>query len=134
MRNYQYLDVASVNDENILSVKNKVENDQQPWLTMSREGAFVSISASFGPLEIAHRLRHADLVRHLSNLYPVPGLATTRQIAGGANSYIGFGLGEDGKLIMRPTIVADAGGLLIINLVCTSEVRVIIFDWLEISA
>ena len=134
MRNYQFLDVSTVAEGNLLSITNSEEHREQPSLTMNREGAFVSISASFGPLEIALRLRHQELSRHLRKLHPVPGLATTRQITAGANSYLAIGVTQDEKLVLRPTVVADASGLMVFNLVCTSSVRAAIFEWLEIEA
>lgn len=132
MRNYQVLDHATVAEENILTLTNSAESPEQPYLTMSREGAFVSISSSFGPLEVALRLRHNELARHLARLHPVSGLATTRQ-TGGANAYMALGLTADDKLVLRPTIVADASGHLTFNLLCTSDVREAIFEWLDVN-
>jgi hypothetical protein len=132
MRNYQVLDVAQVADKNILRLSHDEDKPENPSLSMSREGAFVSISISFGPLEIALRLRHNELTRHLSRLHPVPGLATTRQ-TGGANAYISLGLTQDDKLVLRPTLVTDASGHIVFNLVCTPDVKQKIFDWLEVE-
>lgn len=133
MRNYQYLDTAVVGEENVLSIANSETHREQPKLTMSREGAFVNLSASYGPLEVALRLRYSDLERHLARLHPVPGLATTRQINSGSNSFLAVGQTQDGDLVLRPTIVADASGLIVINLVCVPDVRETIFKWLEID-
>lgn len=132
MRNYQVLDVAQVGDKDILRLTNAEDKPENPSLSMSREGAFVSISVSFGPLEIALRPRYDELARHLSRLHPVPGLATTRQ-TGGANAYISLGLTQDSKLVLRPTLVTDASGLIVFNLVCTPDVKDKIFDWLEVE-
>lgn len=132
MRNYQVLDVAQVGDKDILRLTNAEDKPENPSLSMSREGAFVSISVSFGPLEIALRPRYDELARHLSRLHPVPGLATTRQ-TGGVNAYISLGLTQDSKLVLRPTLVTDASGLIVFNLVCTADVKDKIFDWLEVE-
>jgi hypothetical protein len=133
MRNYQFLDVATIDDDNILTMTTSEAPREQPSLTWGLEGAFMTLSASFGPLEIALRLRQEDLVRRTKNLHPVPGLATTRQVTGGANSYLALGLTQDKRLVFRPTIVADASGLVIFNLVCTAEVRATFVGWLGIE-
>ncbi len=130
MRNYQVLDSAVVEKDNVLRLSTTDENPENPGLAMSREGAFLSLSASFGPLEIALRLQHADVARRLKDLHPVPGLATTRQI-GTANSYIGLGLTSQNRLVMRPTIVGDASGRVTLNLVTSADVYQTILKWLD---
>jgi hypothetical protein len=134
MRNYQFLDVATVDEENILYITTSEEYREKPSLTWGREGAYITLSSSFGPLEVALRLRRDDLMRRLNNLHPVPGLATTRQVTGGANSFLALGITQDERLVLRPTIVADASGHVIFNLVCTSEVRQTLLSWLEVEA
>lgn len=104
-----------------------------PMLAMSREGTFLSLSASFGPLEIALRLRFDDLRRRLERLLPVHGLATTRQV-GTANSFIALGVTEDERLVMRPTIVSDASGKMTFNLVTSHDVYKALLDWLDTNA
>ena len=133
MRNYQILDTAVIGSDHVLQLGNSDENPEKPMLSMSREGVFLSLSASFGPLEIALRLRHEDMKRRLENLHPVPGLATTLQIGTG-NAYIAVGLTTDQRLVMRPTIVADATGRLTINLVTSTTVYEKICDWLEVAS
>lgn len=130
MRNYQVLDVAIIDQDNVLNLSNAEENPDQPRLAMSREGSFVSFSASFGPLEIALRLRADDLLRRIERLHPVAGLATTRQV-GTANSFIAIGITSDSRLVLRPTIVSDASGKLTFNLVTTHQVYSTILDWLN---
>ena len=132
MRNYQILDVASIEPDNVLLLTNAEDNPERPHLFISREGAFVSLSASFGPLEIALRLNYEQLKRRLEQLHPVPGLATTRQV-GTTQSYLSFGLTHDERLVMRPTLASDASGHLTFNLVATSEIRQKLFNWLEIE-
>lgn len=132
MRNYQVLDAATIDRDNVLKLTNVEENPDKPMLAMTREGAFVSLSASFGPLEIALRLRFDDLKRRLERLLPVHGLATTRQV-GTANSFVALGITEDERLVLRPTIVSDASGKLTFNLVTSREVYNKINEWLENS-
>jgi hypothetical protein len=129
MRNYQLLDATSAEKDNVFKLSTKEENPEQPLLSISREGAFVSISASFGPLEIALRPRYSELTRQLTSLQPVPGLATTRQV-GTMNSYVAFGLTKDGRLVLRPTIVADARGHLTFNFIISAEAYQAMQDWL----
>jgi hypothetical protein len=133
MRNYQILDSAIVEAENVLRLSNAEDNPEKPMLSMSREGAFLTLSVSFGPLELALRLRHDDVKRRLEHLHPVPGLATTLQIGTG-NAYIAIGLTTDNRLVMRPTLVADASGRLIFNLVTTSTVYGQVREWLDAGA
>lgn len=130
MRNYQILDTAHVDSNGTLQLTNSEENPEKPCLSMSREGAFISLSASFGPLEVALRLRYEDLAWRLEQLQPVPGLAITRQI-GTVNSYFAVGLTEDRRIVMRPTLVTDAHGHLSFNLVGTAEVYKAILKWLS---
>lgn len=132
MRSYQILNVVEVEPDNVLQLSNNEDNPDKPMLSMSREGVFLTLSASFGPLEIALRLRHEDMKRRLESLHPVPGLATTLQIGTG-NAYIAVGLTTDDRLVMRPTIVADATGRLTFNLVTTASVYHRIRDWLELD-
>ena len=130
MRNYQVLDKSVVADGNVLTLSNSEHQENYPQVSFGREGAFVGIAASFGPREIALRLRHNELVRHLTHLQSVPGLAITRQ-TGSANAYLSMGLAQDDKLVLRPTLVADASGHVSFNLVCTSDVRAALLKWIE---
>ena len=43
-----------------------------------------------------------------------------------------MGLQVDGKLLLRPTLVADATGHMCFNLTLTDEARKILFDWLGV--
>lgn len=133
MRHFQTLDHLEMDEQTgILSISRKNDDGTHPRLTMRREGGYIAISASYGPLEIALRPRYEDLVRKLGRLRPVPGLQTTRQV-GTAEAYLGLGLSESGVLIMRPTIVADATGLLAFNISLPEAIRLTIFEWLEVS-
>ncbi|NDJ86320.1 MAG: hypothetical protein GYB66_10570 [Chloroflexi bacterium] len=131
MRNYQVLDSASVQNH-ILRLRTAENNPEQPWLSMSREGAFLSLSTSFGPLEIALRLNYDNFTKRLQQLHPVPGLATTRQV-GTANSYIALGLTDNQHLVMIPTIVTDASGRISFNLLATTPVYRAMLDWLGVK-
>ncbi len=132
MRNYQTLDECQVNPETeSLELFFANAEPEHPRLAMRREGIYVTISASYGPLEIALRPRYDDLVRTLSRLAAVEGLHTTRQV-GTAQAYLGMGLTSDGNLLLRPTIVADATGHLSFNIQITPKVRTALYDWLQI--
>src|SRR5258706_8195583 len=110
MRNFQILDGAKANSEtDTIELFFTNAEEEQPRLALRREGSYVTISASYGPLEIALRPRYEDLIRTLSRLTVVEGLLTTRQV-GAAQAYVAMGLASDGDLVLRPTIVADAAG------------------------
>ncbi|MEQ8672398.1 MAG: hypothetical protein RLP44_30755 [Aggregatilineales bacterium] len=131
MRNFQTLDKVVVDSDTgiiYLSTASDTETGA-PKVSMRREGGYVAISASYGPLEIALRPRFTEVARTLSRLRPVAGLQTTRQVGTG-QAYVAFGLQNDGVLVMRPTIVGDATGLISFNLLLTDEVRQVVFDWL----
>ncbi len=132
MRNYQTLDECKLDPENdSLELFFTDAAPVHPRLAMRREGVYVSISASYGPLEIALRPRYDDLTRTLSRLAPVEGLHTTRQV-GTAQAYLAMGLTTEGNLLLRPTIVADATGHLSFNLQLTPKVRTALYEWLKV--
>jgi hypothetical protein len=132
MRNFHTLDTTVLDSEaGLLAFHSTVDAPFKPQLTMRKEGAYVSLSVSHGPIELALRPRADELRRVLGRLYPVEGLQTTRQ-AGTGEAYIALGLQTDGKLLMRPTIVADATGHMCFNLTLTDEARKSLFDWLGV--
>lgn len=134
MRNFQMLDRAAVDAETgIIYLSASSEMSAQPRIAMRREGSYVSISASYGPLEFALRPRFAELERTLSRLRPVQGLQTTRQVGTG-QAYLSLGLQQEGSLVIRPTIVADATGHVSFNLILTDAVRRAVFEWLPVGA
>ncbi len=134
MRNFQNLDTARENlDSNSLELFLKNAASEQPQLALRREGAYVTISASYGPLEIAMRPRYEDLARTLSRLSVVEGLHTTRQVGTG-QAYLAMGLTPENHLLLRLTIVADATGHLSLNLDVASEARAKLFEWLDIAS
>lgn len=134
MRNFQALDQATADAETgILLLSSSYESDgMERRLSMRREGSYVVISASYGPMEIAMRLRYDELTRILSRLHPVDGLQTTRQVGTG-QAYIALGLQTDGKLILRPTIVADATGHITLNFILKDDARQRLFEWLPVT-
>ncbi len=133
MRNFQTLDKVVIDDETgIIYFSVQGDSDMSPRLTLRREGGYVAISASYGPLEIALRPQFDNLTSKLGRLQPVKGLQTTRQV-GTTEAYLGLGLREDGTLLLRPTIVADATGHFSFNLMLTSAARETLYAWLPIT-
>ena len=132
MRNFHTLDTPVLDsDAGLLSFQSSVEAPFKPQLTLRKEGTYVALSVSHGPIEVALRPRTDELRRVLGRLYPVEGLQTTRQ-AGTGEAYIALGLQTDGKLLMRPTLVSDATGHMCFNLTLTDQARKALFDWLGV--
>jgi len=133
MRNFETLDSVTIESSSgIIHIGTQSNAPGMPRIAMRREGSYVAISASYGPLEIAMRPRFVELARILSRLRPVQGLQTTRQVGTG-QAYLSLGLQADGMLVMRPTIVADATGHLCFNLLLSSQTRQQLFDWLPVD-
>jgi len=132
MRNFQLLDGCRADPESdTLELFYTNASEEQPRLALRREGLYVTISASYGPLEIALRPRYEDLTRALSRLTSVEGLHTTRQVGTG-QSYLAMGLTPEDNLLLRPTIVADATGHLSLNIEITPQARQALYEWLQI--
>ncbi len=132
MRNFQILDGAKANSEtDTIELFFTNAEEEQPRLALRREGAYVTISASYGPLEIALRPRYEDLVRTLSRLTVVDGLSTTRQVGTG-QAYLAMGLTSNDNLLLRPTIVADATGHLSLNIEVARNARQTLYNWLNV--
>ncbi|RMG87253.1 MAG: hypothetical protein D6712_05940 [Chloroflexi bacterium] len=129
MRNYIMLDTCVVDEAT--GVLQFGEDRRNSRLSLRREGGYVAISASHGPIEIALRPRYEDLVRKLRLLQPVGELTTTRQV-GTSDAFLALGLHSDGTLLLRATIVADATGHLSFNFALSDESRQRLFDWLEV--
>ena len=132
MRNFQPLDHFVVDTETETIQLEHTNSENEPLLALHREGPYVTISASFGPLEIALRPRYDELTRALSKLPAVEGLHVTRQV-GTSQAYLGMGTTIEGALLLRPTIVADATGHLSLNLALTPDARKALYDWLKIA-
>ena len=131
MRNFQSLDHVSIDPDTETIQLEHSNSGNAPILALRREGPYVTISASYGPLEIALRPRYEDLIRTLTRLQPIEGLHVTRQV-GTAQAYIGVGLTTEGELVLRPTIVADFTGHLTINLRLGPVLRQALYEWLQI--
>lgn len=133
MRNFFGLDQFEVDDASgIITFSSSVEAPFRPHLSLRKEGSFIALSTSHGPIEAAMRPRLDDLRRVLVSLYAVEGLQTTRQVGTG-ESYIALGLSTNGSLIIRPTLVADATGHLCFNLMLSTEMRAVFYKWLEVE-
>jgi hypothetical protein len=134
MRHFVTLDYVEIQEESgiiTLATSDETYRELRPRLSLRREGGYLSISVSSGPLEMALRPRYDEVSRVLESLRPVSGLQTTRQVGTG-QSYIAFGIRDDGMLVARPTIVADATGLMCFNLLIAEGVRRQLYDWLSI--
>jgi hypothetical protein len=133
MRHFEMLDQITIDeDSGVITLGIKSAHEEHPQLAMRREGAYIAISARYGPLEIALRPRYDELVRLLSRLQPVDGLQTTRQV-GTSNAYLALGLRRDGSLLLRPTIVGDAAGHFTMNLGLTPEIREMFYAWVPVD-
>lgn len=132
MRNFQTLDSSNVHQAaESVEFYLAAADDDQPRLAVRREGSYVTLSASYGPLEIAMRPRYEDFVRALSRLTAVEGLLTTRQV-GTDHAYLALGLQTDQSLLMRLTIVADATGHFSLNLHLTPSIAKTFYEWLNV--
>ncbi|GIL12800.1 MAG: hypothetical protein BroJett038_15200 [Chloroflexota bacterium] len=133
MRNFKQLNQARVNTEiGVIYLETGQEDEATPVVAMRREGSYIVISASYGPLEIALRPRFEEFTRVLARLQPVEGLQTTRQVGTG-QAFLALGLQPNGVLLMRPTLVADATGHLAFNLSLSDSVRKALYDWLPVQ-
>ena len=133
MRHFSTLDQVTINEQaGVISIAASQDTTFHVMLSMRREGGYVSISVSSGPLEMALRPRSQELARVLERLVPVSGLQTTRQVGTG-QAYLAIGLREDGTLVLRPTIVADATGLMCFNLLIPDAARKTLYDWLPVE-
>jgi hypothetical protein len=134
MRNFQLLDVVTF-DNHAGSIQFTSEESliAKPIVTVQREGGYVAFSASYGPFEMAVRPRFQELSRVLGRLNAVEGLQTTRQV-GTAQAYLAVGLKPDGLLLLRPTVVGDATGHIVMNFALSSAARQALFEWLPAGA
>lgn len=131
MRHYQNLDTVTTDAESGIFSVRAGASAVDAVISLRREGAYVAIAASYGPVEVALRPRYDAVVRTLSRLQPIGGLQTTREL-GSTQAYISVGLKSDGALILRPTIVGDASGHVGLNFALTDAARRRLYDWLEI--
>jgi hypothetical protein len=133
MRHYQTLDTVTNDTETGIFSVHASASVVEAMIALRREGAYVAIAASYGPLEIALRPRHDALARTLSRLRPIGGLQTTREL-GSTQAQLSVGLQPDGALVLRPTIVGDASGHIGLNFSLTDAARRQLYDWLAIPA
>lgn len=134
MRHYQKLDNATFDEStNTLLITGDEANADGPNLWFGREGMYISISANYGPLEIALRPRQRDLITSLSQLKPTDRLSVMR-LVGTGQAHLGLGLSTRGELLLRATIVADATGQFAMNMILTPRVREKLLQWLGVEA
>lgn len=131
MRNFQTLDTSKQTADS-LEFFTQAADDDEPRLAIRREGIYITISASYGPLELALRPRYEEFIRTLTKLAVVEGLLTTRQVGTG-QAQLSLGLTASHDLLMRLTIVADATGHISLNLKLTPSARETLYSWLEVS-
>lgn len=133
MRYFEVLDQLEVDaDSGVVTLSKSSAHEEHPQLSLRREGAYIAVAARYGPLEVALRPRYDELVRVFSRLQPVEGLQTTRQV-GTSQAYLAAGLCNDGRLLLRATIVADATGHFSFNLGLTPEICRQLFDWIPVD-
>lgn len=106
--------------------------DTQPGsLVARREDDYVVLTTSSGPIAITLRLRADELERTLRHPAASSEQATARQV-GSSQAYLAIGRREDGDILLRPTLVADATGEISFNLLVTANVREDLFRWLQV--
>ncbi|MFW5708926.1 MAG: hypothetical protein ACOCX5_01775 [Chloroflexota bacterium] len=133
MREFHMLErVLKDEQTGILTISEGKESPMAAHLACRREGGYLALSVSVGPIEIGMRLRVDDVRRVLSKVQPVPGLQTTRQVGSG-QAFLGLGLRTDGYLVLRPTLVADATGHMCLNLCLPDAVRDELYQWLKVE-
>lgn len=133
MRSYQKLDRVSHDAADDTLLIDSADGDQTlPKLWFGREGMYVSVSASYGPLEISLRPRQRDLAASLGQLRPTERLSVMRMVGTG-QAHIELGLAISGELLLRATIVADATGHIAMNVILTSDVRARLYEWLGVE-
>ena len=133
MRTYQTLDRAEVEtDRDILTLTSATGSVIPTSLALRREGLYLAMSFSLGPAELALRLKTADVTRALTHLQPADGLQTPRQIGSG-QAFLQVGLQMNGVLLLRPTLVSDANGMISFNLALEHAARRALLTWLELD-
>jgi hypothetical protein len=123
MRNFQTLDQIYFDEQAQVIHLTATEGGQlNPRLALRVEGEHVALSASCGPIEIALRPRTLELRRLLKQVQPSESLLSARNV-GTVQAYLAIALRPDGRLVLRPTIIADAYGHLCFNVELTNPVR-----------
>lgn len=133
MCHFQTLDSVSYDETNdTLLVSCGDQDPCEPVLWFGREGPYLSVSASHGPLEIALRLRQRDVETSLAQLRPTERLTVMRMVGTG-QAHLELGLSTAGELLVRTAIIADATGHIAINMVLTPSARARLYEWLEVE-
>jgi hypothetical protein len=132
MRHYQRLDSVTYDETNDTLLIGCEGGECLPNLWFGREGLYVSISASYGPLEISLRPRQQDLTNSLAQLKPTDRLAVMR-LVGTGQAHLELGLSQTGELLVRAVIVADATGHFAMNLILTPAVSQHLYKWMGIQ-
>lgn len=131
MRNFQLLDQIEPDDDSgIIHFSSSEDSGNSPRLALGREGDYVTISGSYGALELALRLHYEEVVRTFSRLQPVAGLRTSRQIGTGSST-LALGTQPDGNLILRIMLTGDAAGHISLNLQLTPDAYSALRRWLD---
>lgn len=132
MRHYQRLDTITYNDANdTILVSSGPPVEGKPTLWLGREGLYFSVSAGYGPLEVALRPRAQDLITCLSQLRPTERVAATR-LVGTGQAQLELGLTIEGELLIRTAIVADATGYFAINMLLAKNAAAELLQWLGV--
>jgi hypothetical protein len=130
MRNFQLLDQIEPEDETgIIHFSSRADSGNSPRLALGREGEYVTISGSYGALELALRLHREEVTRAFHRLPSVAGLRTSRQIGTGSST-LALGAQPDGSLILRILLVNDAAGHISLNLQLSPDAHAALRDWL----
>lgn len=132
MRHFQTLDTITHDAANdTLMFAAGGDDPCGPTLWFGREGMYLSISAGYGPIEIALRPRLRNVVTSFAQLRPTARLTVMRMVGTG-QAHLELGLSSEGELLVRTAIVADATGHLAMNMVLTPEARERLYAWLEV--
>lgn len=132
MRHYQTLDTVTHDiANNTLRFTAGGDDPCGPTLWFGREGMYLSVSAGYGPIEIALRPRLRNVVTSFAQLRPTARLTVMRMVGTG-QAHLELGLSSEGELLVRTAIVADATGHLAMNMVLTPEARERLYEWLEV--
>ena len=132
MRHYTKLDNFTYDESNDTLLVSSQKGEMLPTLWFGREGMYLSVSASYGPLEISLRPRHRDLTASLARLNPTERL-TVMRLVGTGQAHLELGLSTEGELLVRTVIVADATGHVAMNLILEAPVVKALFDWLKVE-
>lgn len=134
MRQFETLNTATYDGTNNTMMFTSGDGEPcGPALWFGLEGMYLSVSARYGPIEIALRPRLRNVVTSFAQLRPTARLTVMRMVGTG-QAHLELGLSSSGELLVRTAIVADATGHLAMNMVLTSDAREKLFEWLEVPA